>query len=207
MNRRQFFARGTVGVLGVGALLGALHVTKSGPPALLTPEMKRRGLLRPPGSLTDEAEFLAHCIRCQRCSQVCEADAIRLFGPGGGRHEDTPYVVAEQSACSLCLECGRACPTGAIEELTEKTQARMGTAVVDEQLCVSHNGTGICGACFTVCPLRGKAITQGRRNRPTVISDVCVGCGMCEEVCIVDHDKAIRVHTGRTEWARKGGGV
>ncbi|MHC4971163.1 MAG: 4Fe-4S dicluster domain-containing protein [Planctomycetota bacterium] len=207
MNRRQLLLRGAAGALGVGALLGTLHATKSGPPVLLTPEMKRRGLLRPPGSRTDEAEFLAHCIRCQRCSQVCETDAIRLFGPGGGRHEGTPFIVAEESACNLCLECGRACPTGAIEELTGKAQARMGTAVVDEQLCVSHNGTGICGACFTVCPLRGKAITQGRRNRPTVHKDVCVGCGLCEEACIVDHDKAIRVFTERTEWARKGGNL
>ncbi|MHC4924812.1 MAG: 4Fe-4S binding protein, partial [Planctomycetota bacterium] len=34
--------------------------------------------------------------------------------------------------------------------------------------------------------------------RPTVHEDVCVGCGMCEEACIVDRDKAIRVHSDRS---------
>jgi Pyruvate/2-oxoacid:ferredoxin oxidoreductase delta subunit len=76
----------------------------------------------------------------------------------------------------------------------------MGEAVVDERLCVSHDNTGICGACFTMCPLRGKAIKQGLHNRPYVNADVCVGCGLCEEVCIVKGDKAIRVISNR-EWS------
>lgn len=195
-SRRSFFRHAAVGALGFGAALAALHLSKSGAPSFLTAEMARRGLLRPPGSL-GEAEFLSQCIRCQRCSQVCEADAIRLVGPGGGMHEGTPYIVPELRACNLCLECGQACPTGAIEPLGDRRDARMGMARVDEQLCVSHNGTGICGACFTVCPLRGKAIRQGLFHRPEVVDEACVGCGLCEEACIVDRDKAIRVHTTR----------
>jgi MauM/NapG family ferredoxin protein len=197
VNRRELLTRGAAGAVGFGVLLGTLHVTSNGPPALLAPGMERRGLIRPPGSVKDEREFLAKCIRCQCCSQACEADAIQLFGPGGGTLQGTPYMVPERSACTLCLECTRVCPTGAIEELMDKKDARVGTAVVDEQLCVSHNGTGICGACFTICPLRGKAIRQGLHNRPTVYAEQCVGCGLCEEACIVDRDKAIRVHTKR----------
>ena len=74
----------------------------------------------------------------------------------------------------------------------------MGTAVVDDRLCVSINGTGVCGACFTACPLRGKAITQTMRNAPEVHAEYCTGCGLCEEFCIVDDRKglrAIQVHT------------
>ncbi len=76
----------------------------------------------------------------------------------------------------------------------------MGLAIVDERLCVSANGTGICGACFTVCPFRGKAIVQDLRNRPTVIEEYCTGCGLCEEYCIVDERvgiRAIQIRTAR----------
>ncbi len=68
----------------------------------------------------------------------------------------------------------------------------MGVAVVDEHLCVSHNGTGICGACHTVCPLRNRAIEQDYRNAPIVHADSCTGCGLCEEVCIVDERSGVR---------------
>lgn len=200
-SRRRFIRRTALGVLGFGAVLGTLHQVRSGSPSLIAPEMRLRGLLRPPGAVPEE-ELQARCIRCEKCSEACETDAIRLFGPGSGSLEGTPHIVAEERACNLCLECGKACPTGALEPLEERTEARMGVARVDEHLCVSHNGTGICGACFTVCPLRGKAITQGLFNRPTVIPEKCVGCGLCEEACIVHRAKAIRVHTER-RWTRR----
>jgi len=188
--------RAALGILASGAVLGAMLAVRAHPPEWVAPERGRRGLLRPPGSV-DEEEFLSRCIRCQRCSEVCAGDAIRLLGPGAGRLQGTPHLVPELAGCTLCLECGKACPTGAILPLADRRDARVGTAVVDEKLCVSHNGSGICGACFTICPLKGRAIRQGVHNAPTVLADVCVGCGMCEEACIVDRDKAIRVHSSR----------
>jgi Pyruvate/2-oxoacid:ferredoxin oxidoreductase delta subunit len=82
--------------------------------------------------------------------------------------------------------------------LETKEEARIGTAVVDKRLCVSHNGTGACGASHTICPVRNKAITQGIRCAPTVHEEHCTGCGMCEEVCIVRDRRAIQVKTVRT---------
>jgi len=73
----------------------------------------------------------------------------------------------------------------------------MGLAVVDGRTCVSINGTGVCGACHTVCPFRNQAITLGLRNAPTVHAEYCVGCGLCEEACILDGTKAIRVFSDR----------
>lgn len=198
MNRRDFLkqtATLSTGALGAGILFSLLANSKN-QTHWVTPEFERRGLIRPPGSV-EETNFLARCIRCQRCSEVCESRCIKLFSSGSGKHEFTPYLVPEQKACTLCLKCGEACPTGAIQPLQEKHLATMGTAVVDEQLCVSHNGSGVCGACFTICPFRGKAITQGAHNAPTVHEKDCVGCGLCEEACIVDHNKAIRVHSQR----------
>lgn len=199
MNRRDFLKTTTTTActaIGAGMFLTFLASSHQQGPAVFLPEMQRRGLIRPPGSLEEE-EFLSRCIRCQRCCEVCESHCIQLFKPGNGKLEWTPYILTETKACTLCFECGSACPTGAIQPLTQKSEAKMGTAVVDEQLCVSHNGSGVCGACFTICPLHGKAITQGLYNRPTVHEEFCVGCGLCEEACIVDHHKAIRVHSPR----------
>lgn len=154
------------------------------------------GILRPPGSLDEEA-FLGACIRCTRCVDACEAQCIQLFGPEGGDHQGTPFIVSRDRGCTLCLACGEACPTGAIEVLERMQDARMGIAEIDARLCLSLNGTGICGACFTVCPLRGRAITQDIRNAPVVHADACVGCGLCEEICLVREPRAIRVRTTR----------
>jgi len=156
----------------------------------------RLGIVRPPGSL-DEQAFLGACIRCTRCADVCEAGCIELFGPEAGEMHGTPYIVPAERGCTLCLSCGEACPTGAIEKLASREDARMGVAVVDERLCVSHNGTGVCGACHTACPLRERAITQNLRNAPVVHADACVGCGLCEEVCIVRDRRAIQVKSER----------
>lgn len=204
MRRSDFLMRAGLGALGGGLL----HAILDAAPAWLPPDQRRRGLLRPPGA-RPEAEFLSLCIRCQRCAEACDEDAIRLHPSGWGRHAGTPFIVPELRACDLCGLCGEACPTGALARLPEPKDpafagaARMGTAVVDERLCVSHNGSGVCGACYTACPLKGTAISQGKHNAPTVKPAGCVGCGLCEEACIVRDSKAGRAIKVRSErgWA------
>jgi len=164
------------------------------------------GIVRPPGAL-DEPEFLARCIRCTRCADVCEPRCIHFFGSEAGALQGTPYIMPIERGCTLCLRCGETCPTGAIEPLEKKEDAKMGLAVIDKRLCVSHANTGVCGACFTVCPFRGKAVTQEIRLAPTIHEDDCTGCGLCEQYCIVDEReglRAVQITTERTanseEW-------
>jgi ferredoxin-type protein NapG len=202
-SSRRSFLKGTGrGLLRLGVAAGALGAILSvrrgtGPAHSI--EERDKGILRPPGAL-DEAAFLASCSRCNLCAQVCDTGCIQFFETSTGKHAGTPYIFAEHRACNLCLECTLVCPTGALVKITDKHEVDMGEAVVDKRLCVSHAHTGVCGACHTACPLRNKAITQGIRNAPEVHIDHCVGCGMCEEVCIVDDRKAIRVISTR-KWA------
>lgn len=169
-----------------------------------SPQGARRalGIVRPPGALM-EPEFLSACIRCTRCADACSSNAIQLFGPETGALQGTPFIDPIDAACNMCLACGPVCPTEALLPLSEVAEVKMGLAVVDDRLCVSINGTGVCGACFTACPLRGKAITQGIRNAPEVHTEFCTGCGLCEQFCIVDERdgvRAIQVTTNR-HWA------
>ncbi len=207
-SRRVFFRKVLTttakAALAGGLLAGILSLRKKRE----TPSGVRGGLglVRPPGARA-EPDFLAKCIRCTRCADACEAQCVLLFGPEGGELQGTPYVLPEGRGCTMCLQCGLACPTDALAPLHRKEEVKMGVAVDDERLCVSHNGTGVCGACHTVCPLRNRAITQDLRNAPVVHPDSCSGCGLCEETCIVRDRRAIQVRTDRLYAASREGHV
>ncbi len=200
-GRRWFLHHSGVLALQAGAvwalLMGLLRLRiPDGTPQGARPAL---GIVRPPGAL-EESEFLATCIRCTRCADACGVHAIKLFGPVAGSLQGTPYLDPIGAACNMCLACGPSCPTEALMPLDAVAEVDMGIAVVDDRLCVSINGTGVCGACFTACPLRGKAITQGIRNAPEIHADYCTGCGLCEQFCIVDERagvRAIQVSTNR----------
>lgn len=206
-DRRSFLGRfksavGRAAIAG-GALVGFAALRSGRVPG--SDGRNGLGLVRPPGA-RDEKEFLALCIRCTRCSDSCEAQCLLLLGPEAGDLQGTPHMIPADRACSLCMKCCETCPTGAILPLENKEDARIGVAVVDKRLCVSHAGTGVCGACHTICPLRNRAITQDFRNAPVIHDDRCVGCGLCEEICIVRDRRAIRVKTDR-HWPEAPRGV
>jgi len=160
--------------------------------------------LRPPGALP-EAHFLGACLRCGLCVEACPYDTLklaRLFDPAAS---GTPYFEARKTPCEMCddIPCVPACPSGALDPaLTDIDQARMGTAVlIDQKSCLNFQGLR-CDVCYRVCPLIDEAITlEVQRNRrtgahalfiPTVHSDICTGCGKCEQACVLEQ-AAIKV--------------
>lgn len=74
--------------------------------------------------------------------------------------------------------------------VSHEEDVRMGLAVIEENLCLPYINQGGCGACYTVCPVN--AVRLEAQRYPKVIADHCVGCGLCEEVCL-QKVKAIRV--------------
>lgn len=72
--------------------------------------------LRPPGAL-DEKDFLASCIKCGQCVQVCPVDAIKLADLVDGFGVGAPYIDARTQACDFscdAVQCILACPTGSL---------------------------------------------------------------------------------------------
>jgi ferredoxin-type protein NapG len=72
--------------------------------------------LRPPGAL-DEKDFLASCIKCGQCVQVCPVQAIKLADLIDGIGVGTPYIDARAQACDFscdAVQCILACPTGSL---------------------------------------------------------------------------------------------
>ncbi|MDR3054647.1 MAG: 4Fe-4S dicluster domain-containing protein [Zoogloeaceae bacterium] len=72
--------------------------------------------LRPPGAL-NEADFLAACIKCGQCLQVCPVNAIKLGDIDEGFGIGVPYIDARAQACDFscdAMQCVLACPTGAL---------------------------------------------------------------------------------------------
>ncbi|WP_064607273.1 ferredoxin-type protein NapG [Photobacterium sp. J15] len=160
--------------------------------------------VRPPGAL-DEPDFLQACLRCGLCVQACPYDTLKLATLLSPVAAGTPYFTARQIPCEMCedIPCVVACPSGALDPaLINIDDARMGTAVlIDHETCLNWLGLR-CDVCYRVCPLIDEAITlEPIRNKrtgyhakfiPTVHSDVCTGCGKCEQACVLD-EAAIKV--------------
>jgi len=97
-------------ILLAGGVLGA---ALSGYLPLAYAKKKR---LRPPGAL-DEKDFLASCIKCGQCVQVCPVQAIKLADLVDGFGVGTPHIEAREQACDFscdAVQCILACPTGAL---------------------------------------------------------------------------------------------
>jgi ferredoxin-type protein NapG len=76
----------------------------------------RKPRLRPPGAL-DEKDFLASCIKCGQCVQVCPVQAIKLSDLVDGFGVGTPHIDARFQACDFscdAVQCVLACPTGSL---------------------------------------------------------------------------------------------
>jgi ferredoxin-type protein NapG len=123
-NRRDFIKFSTLGILGL--TLGAGVVIS---PHALQAQMK----LRPPGAVS-EKDFLALCIKCGQCLQVCPYHSIKLSDMAKGHGMGTPYIDARERGCYACtaVPCVLACPSGALNHTCEKpADIKMGIAVLE----------------------------------------------------------------------------
>lgn len=134
-DRRDFVKYSTLGVLGL--VLGGGVV--------LTPHLSaKENRLRPPGAV-DEKKFLALCIKCGQCLQVCPYHSIKLSDMARLGGVGTPYIDANERGCYACsaVPCVLACPSGALDHHCEKPEdIHMGIAVLESpSTCIAINKT------------------------------------------------------------------
>jgi ferredoxin-type protein NapG len=113
--RRKFLRT----VLLTGGVLGA------GLSGFLPLVYARTPRLRPPGAL-DEKDFLASCIKCGQCVQVCPVDAIKLADLVDGFGVGAPYIDAREQACDFscdAVQCILACPTGSLTYTSRRSSS------------------------------------------------------------------------------------
>jgi ferredoxin len=196
-SRRQVLA--AVGASAVGvALLGVEPITRRQPATLL----------RPPGATPTDLSAL--CVRCGACLRVCPTQGLQpsLF-EGGVQNLLTPRLVPRLGYCSFpCHACGQVCPTGAIPnlELVVKQHTPLGLASINRDRCLPWAYDTPCIVCEEACPVESKAIkleeaevvdARGetvRLQRPRVVRELCIGCGVCEYQCPLGGEAAVRVY-------------
>ena len=143
--------------------------------------------LRPPGAI-DEKNFLAACIKCGQCVQVCPVEAIKLADMNEGFGIGAPYVVARDQACDFscdATQCVLACPTGALTHaLDKKEQVRMGFAeLARPDACLARQGNGWKG------PARPKDFggrhrwSEVDRWKPIPVADKAYDLDLCD-LCV-----------------------
>ncbi|MDW8068072.1 MAG: 4Fe-4S binding protein [Anaerolineae bacterium] len=188
-------------------VLAAIGTTLLGVALFRIDRSARLPLIRPPGAR--ESDLTACCLRCGLCVRACPTGAIQpALLEGGLESLWTPVLVPRLGYCDYsCNACGQVCPVEAIPPLSleEKRRAVMGRAYVDRSRCIPWADHRPCIVCEEMCPVPEKAIVLEEATvmdatghpvtvqRPRVVEERCIGCGICEHRCPVSGEAAIRV--------------
>ena len=154
--------------------------------------------LRPPGAL-DEEDFLAACIKCGQCVQVCPVNAIRLDDVDQLLGNGVPYIVARAQACDFscdATQCVLACPTGALSHLLDKKdQSRMGVAkLAAPDACLARKGEGFRGSARGGSFKGRLRYAEQDRWKPQPVADHeydLTLCDLCVRHCPIDNAIAL----------------
>ncbi len=156
----------------------------------------------PPGAKNPE-QFAAACSRCYACVNTCPTRVIRIGMPDGDRSLGQyfqPELNHMKGYCDeFCNQCSQVCPTGALKPLTvdQKRQRQIGVAKVRKEACLAWADGEHCMVCQEFCPYLAIDTDESENGlpRPVVNTEICRGCGFCQNQCPAIRDGiAIIVH-------------
>lgn len=154
--------------------------------------------IRPPYAL-NELDFILACTRCDKCVEACPHGVIfKLPSRLGARVMGTPALDLINKGCHLCDDwpCVVACEPGALKipEIAGdevRNLPILSRAGINTDSCLPYSGPE-CGACEASCPVPGAL--KWDMTRPFIDPQLCTGCGLCREICIVD-PSAVIIHS------------
>ena len=180
MKRRDFFKFGVGKAVETASRLAAGKIA-----------WRAENWIRPPFA-QPEAEFLLRCTRCDKCVEACRLDVLFKLPERLGRLvAGTPAMDLFNRGCLMCEDwpCVGACEPEALklpdqEGETPRPLPRLAVARINPNTCLPYLGPE-CGACADACPVPG-ALEWEDGVRPVIKSEICTGCALCREACIVD---------------------
>ena len=191
MKRRDFFRLGVRKAAETAARIASARVSPA-----------TENWIRPPFAL-GESEFLENCTRCDKCIEACPHGVLFALPPElGHRAAATPAMDLLDRGCHLCADwpCVGACEPNALKlnalKLPEQDDGpppmpvKLALARINTTTCLPYSGPE-CGACADSCPTPGAMVWEGGL-RPVIIEEICTGCALCRQTCIVDI-KAIKI--------------
>ncbi len=186
MKRREFFRLGVRKAAEITAQVANARISS-----------RAVGWIRPPFAAS-EPEFLARCTRCDNCIAACPHGVLfALPADLGHRAAATPAMDLRKRGCHLCADwpCVAACEPDALRlpdpgEGPPPSPEKFAELRIDTDTCLPYLGPE-CGACADSCPVPGALTWQGGL-KPVIDAEVCTGCALCRQACILD-PKAIEI--------------
>lgn len=165
--------------------------------SFLAGKSEAKGLLRPPGALA-EKDFLASCIKCGQCIQVCPYHSLKLLDLADGIDMGTPYIDARDRGCYLCdlFPCILCCPSGALDSKVQTIgQVDMGVAWVHEpRSCWSYQDKPVTAEWIDRLKHQGGHTDLEEDLNTRLEQEKGKNCRLCEVVCAVpDRAQAIEI--------------
>ena len=170
------------GVVAAAAVETVEKTTDGGFAPVSLPGMPERSTpVLPPGSI-DRMFFNAKCVACGLCITSCRGNCLKAST--SLKRFGQPEMDFRRGYCLLKCNhaCGRACPTGAIDDISgiPRKNVHAGEAVWQKDACIRTTENVPCTACVKKCPVGAIHIVKGI---PVVDKNACIGCGACEHVC------------------------
>ncbi len=172
---------------------------------------RAKNWIRPPYAL-QELDFLLACTRCDKCIEACPHELLFTLPPRLGLQvADTPAMDLLNHGCHLCEDwpCVTICEPKALKfpdsDFAEPGEGKeppkknpppppplpkLARVTINEKACLPYFGPE-CGACGPVCPVPG-AIAWDDGTKPRIVHEICTGCALCRDVCVVQ-PKAVNI--------------